>query len=129
MKKKVFSILVAVIMLIPCLMLVACGKIKSLEGETLVYSKISVVGEISEDGYEEEYKNIKFVFSETEVIFYEGSKETDTYDYKFEDGKLYIKAKTDENFPTDAYAETSGKYLMISQTVEGGVVKVYFETV
>lgn len=128
MKKKFFSFFIVIVMLIPCLMLAACGKLKSLEGETLVYSKVSVTGSISKSAYEEQYKNIKFVFTETEVYFYEGTIESDIYDYKFEDGRLFIKAQTDEDFPDEAYAEVDGKYLVIAQTVDGGIVKVYFKT-
>ena len=128
MKKKIFSVLIAIVILIPCLMLTSCGKIKSLEGETLVYSKVSVTGSVSKSDYEDQYKNIKFVFTETEVYFYEGVTETDIYDYKFEDGRLFIKAQTDEEYPENAYAEVDGKYLVVGQTVDGGVVKIYFKT-
>ena len=128
MKKKIFNILFAIVMIIPCLMLTACGSIKSLEGETFVFSKITVTGSISKSDYENDFKNHKFVFSETEVVFYEGLSAADTYDYKFENGKLYIKAKTDADYSNKAYAETDGKYLVISQTVEGGIVKVYFKS-
>ena len=113
-------------MLVPCLMLTACGKIKTLSGETLVYAKVSVSKNLNKEDYKDEYKKLTFTFSEEEVVFNDGTNE-DTYLYKFENGKVYIKADSDDQFPEEPYAEIDGKYMVISQTVSGGVVKVYFK--
>ena len=127
MKKKIFSIVLLFAFLIPCLtLLTACGKIKSLDGKTLVFAKVEVTGSISKGDYEDEYKKHTFVFSETEVDFSDGTNE-DTFNYKLENGKLYTKSKTASDYPEDAFAEIDGKYMVVSLTAEGGVVKVYFK--
>lgn len=127
MKKKIFSILIAVIMLVPCLMLAGCGKIKELSGKTLVYAKVVVSKSLNKDDYKDKYKNTTLTFTEDgEVVIDDGADES-TSQYKFENGRLYIKPETDENYPEEPFAEVDGKYLVHSQTVAGGVVKVYFK--
>ncbi len=127
MKKKIFSIVLLFAFLIPCLtLLTACGKIKELNGKTLVFSKVQVEGSISKEEYENQYKGHSFVFKEETVTFTDGVNE-DTYDYKLEKTKVYIKDTNDESYSTEPYAEISGEYMVVSQTIEGGVVKVYFK--
>ncbi len=126
MKKKIFSVLMLAVLLVPCLLFVACGKLKSIENKTFVYSKVVVTGSLNKDDYKDEYKNHSFKFSESEVVFNDGTDEH-TYDYKFENSKVYLKADSDTSFPDEAYAEIDGNYMVISQTKTGGVVKVYFK--
>lgn len=128
MKKKIFSLVLLFVFLIPCFtLLTACGNLKSLNGKTLVFAKVEVDGTISKEDYENEYKLHSFVFDESEVTFSDGTNE-DSYNYKVEKTKVYLKATTDTEYPSEAYAEIDGKYMVISQTVEGGVVKVYFKS-
>ena len=127
MKKKIFSIVLLFAFLIPCLtLLTGCGKIKELSGKTLVFSKVVVEGSITKEEYENSYKGHSFEFSDETVTFSDGVNE-DTYDYKFEKNKVYIKDTNDEAYSEKPYAEISGEYMVVSQTVEGGVVKVYFK--
>ena len=127
MKKKIFSIVLLFAFLLPCLtLLTACGKIKELNGKTLVFSKVHVEGSISKEEYENQYKGLSFVFTEDKVTFTDGVNE-DTYDYKLENTKVYIKDTNDDTYSTEPYAEISGEYMVVSQTAEGGVVKVYFK--
>lgn len=126
MKKKIFSIILMFAMLFPCLMLAACGNHKGFVGKTLVYSKVEVEGSISKEYYETKYKNHSFEFDKETLIFSDGVYDY-TYNYKIEKNELYIKAEDDVAFPTEYYAEISGKNIIVSQTVTGGVVKVYFK--
>lgn len=127
MKKKIFSVLVAVMMIVPCLLLSACGGLKSLDGKTLIFSKVEVTGAITKDKYENDYKLQSFEFSEDVVTFTDGTNDPDYYNYKLEGGKVYIKAETDDEYPEEPFAEIFGDYMVVSQTVEGGVVKVYYK--
>jgi len=127
MKKKIFSILFAVIMLVPCLMLTGCGKIKELSGKTLIYAKVVVSESLNKDDYKDEYKNTTLTFTEDGKVIIDDGTDESTSLYKFENGKVYIKAETDEDYPEDAFAEIDGKYLVHSQTVSGGVIKIYFK--
>ena len=127
MKKKIFNFLFAVVFVIPCLMLVACGNIKSLNEKTMVYSKIEVTGSLVKSDYEDDYKDLSFIFSEDEVVFSDGLNSENTYNYKLEDGRVYIKAKSDSNYKEEPYAEMKGKYMVVSQTLDGGTIKVYFK--
>ena len=127
MKKRILSFALLFAFLIPCLaLLTGCGKIKSLENKTLIYAKIQVEGSISKEEYENQYKTLSFVFTEDTITFTDGINE-DTYDYKLEGSKLYIKDDSDAAYTETPYAEISGSYMVVSQTVEGGVVKVYFK--
>ena len=92
----------------------------------MIYAKIQVEGSISKEEYENQYKTLSFVFTEDTVTFTDGINE-DTYDYKLEGSKLYIKDDSDAAYTETPYAEISGSYMVVSQTVEGGVVKVYFK--
>ena len=60
MKKKIFSIVLLFAFLIPCLtLLTGCGKIKELDGKTLVFAKVEVEGSVSKEEYENLYRNEK----------------------------------------------------------------------
>jgi major membrane immunogen (membrane-anchored lipoprotein) len=127
MKKKIFSIVLLFAFLIPCLtLLTGCGKIKEISGKTLVFAKVEVEGSVSKEEYENLYKGHSFEFTEEKVTFTDGVNK-DTYDYKFEKSKIYIKDTNDAEFEKEPYAEISGEYMVVSQTVEGGVVKAYFK--
>lgn len=127
MKKKIFSIALLFAFLIPCMVLFsACGKIKDLNEKTLVFAKVEVEGSVSEEDYVNLYKAHTFKFGEKQVEFTDGVNE-DVYDYKLENSKLYVKDTLDETYPEDPLAEISGSYMILSQTVEGGVVKIYFK--
>lgn len=126
MKNKFVKCLLAIIMLLPCMLLfTACGEIKKLNGSTLVYSKVEVTGTLVKADYESEYKSISFVFDESTVTYKDGTEEA-TYDYKLEKGKLYLKDEGEEYSDT-AYAEISGKFMIVSESYDGGTVKVYFK--
>ena len=64
--------------------------------------------------------------NDRQIMSYIGSNFFD-YDYKFEKSKIYIKDTNDTEFEKEPYAEISGEYMVVSQTVEGGVVKTYFK--
>lgn len=124
--KRILKSILAFVLIVPfALLLTACGGTKSLEGNKYVYSKIETTGSVVASDYEKNYSLISFEFSEEEVVYTDGS-ETDTYFYKFEDGKLYLKAGADDDYG-DAYGVISGKYLVITETVTGGTLKVYFK--
>lgn len=127
MKKKIFGIVLLFAFLIPCLTIFsACGKIESLNNKTLIFSKVQVEGSITKDEYEKEYKAYSFKFSEEEVVFSDGVS-SQTYSYKLVGSKIFIKDVEDEEFPEDAYAEISGKSMVVSQTLDNGKLKVYFK--
>ncbi len=127
MKKRILNFVLFFVMIVPCVMLFsACGGMKSLNGKTFVYSKVEVEGSIDKTAYESNYLAISFKFEEEDVTFSDGARQ-DTYNYKYENKKLYLKASTDTDFPEDPYAEFSGDYMIVCETVEGGIVKVYFK--
>ena len=127
MKKKIFSIVLLFAFLVPCMFfLSACGKIESLDKKTFVFAKVEVEGSVSKEEHETSNKSKYFKFSEDEVVFFNGVDET-TYSFKLENSKIYIKDVDDETFPEKEFAEMSGNYMVVSQTVDGGVVKVYFK--
>ena len=127
MKKRIFSIVLLFAFLIPCFtLLTACGKLKDLTSKTLIFDKVEVEGSISKEEYENLYKGHSFKFTETQVTFSDGLNE-ETLDYKLEKTKLYIKDSSDESYPEKPYAEISGGNMVVSETVTGGVVKVYFK--
>lgn len=127
MKKKIFSIVLLFAFLIPCLtLLTACGKIKELNGKTLVFAKVEVEGSVTKEEYENLYRGHSFEFTEETVTFSDGINE-DTYDYVLDKTKVFIKDTNDTEYSEKPYAEISGEYMVVSQTVEGGVVKVYFK--
>lgn len=126
MKKKVLNLLLAILLVIPCMFVfTACGELKSLSGKKLVFSKVEVTGTLVQEEVEYEYNTISFDFGEDTVLYSDGTNE-DTYDYKVEDGKLYLKYSKDE-YGTTPFAELSGKYLVMTETLEGGTVTVYFK--
>ena len=117
----------AIVMLLPCIFLfTACGEIKKLEGKTLVYSKIEVTGSLEKEEYESSYKLVSFTFDKDTMTYKDGSQETEEHEYKLENGKVYLKSEGEE-FPTTHYAEVSGKYMIVTETYNGGTVKVYFK--
>ena len=126
MKKKIFSVLIMLFVLVPSLLFVSCGKSSSFVGKTLIFSKVEVNGSLSKEYYEERNKLKSFTFEEDEMVFSDGVSEV-SHHYKIENNKLYIKSIESTEFPTDHFAEISGNYLIVSETVAGGVVKVYFK--
>ena len=127
MKKKIFSFVFLLIMVVPCFIIfTACGKLKDLKGKTMVFYKVEVVGAIDKTAYENTYKTLSFKFDEKEVTFSDGVNE-DVYNYRFNNSKLYIKAANDDAYSTTPYAEISGSNMIISDSVDGGVIKVYFK--
>ena len=114
------------VLLLPCLFLfTACGEVKSLNNRTYIYSKVEVTGDLVKEEYEKEYRNISFAFGESTVNYVDGMNE-DTFDYKLENGKVYLAGEGDE-FTEDVFAEISGDNMVITETYDGGVVKVYFK--
>lgn len=127
MKNKILKSLLAVVMLLPCMMLfTACGKLKSLAGDTFVFSKVEVTGTVNQQEVEDDYKLLSYEFTETTMIYKDGSEEENSCEYKFEDGKLFIKAEGDE-FSNEPFAVASGKFLVVTEEREGGTVKIYFK--
>lgn len=127
MKKRIFSIVLLFAFLIPCFtLLTGCGKIKDMTGKTLIFAKVEVEGSINKEEYENLYKGHSFKFTETQVTFSDGLNE-ETLDYKLENTKLYVKDSADDAYPETPYAEISGGNMVVSETVAGGVVKVYFK--
>ena len=125
MKKKILKTFLTFVLLLPCLLLFsACGEIKSLDGETLVFSKLEVTGALVKEDYENSYKTISFKFDENTVTHIDGGVET-VYDYKLENGKVYIKG--DESDYSETPYELSGKYMIVTETYDEGTVKVYFK--
>ena len=127
MKKKIFSLTLLLVLLFPCLFLfTACGELKTLSNKTLVFSKVEVTGDLNASDYELMYKNCKFTFSKDSVVCNDGTSDGPTNYFKVEDGKVYIRAEEDEEYSSIAYAELSGKYMIVTQTVGENTVKVYF---
>lgn len=124
MKNKFLKIIIAVFMLIPCsLLFVACGKLTSVDGKLFVFSKVEVTGSLSVEEYENLYSSITLDFDEDTVLY---NNET-TYNYKLEDGSIYLKGLENDEY-SNVFAKISGKYLVVTETYEGGIVKIYFET-
>ena len=127
MKKKFFSLSLLFVLLIPCLFLfTACGELKTLSDKTLVFSKVEVTGDLNASDYELMYKNCKFTFSKDSVVCNDGTSDGPVNYFKVENGKVYIRAEEEEEFSQIAYAELSGKYMIVTQTVGENTVKVYF---
>lgn len=125
--KKFFKSIFAILFIVPTLLIfTACGNSKSLDGNTYVFSKIEVTGTIVKEEAEKDYIYMSYSFDEDTVDFVDGS-ETDTYDYKFENKKVYIKAKTDTSFPDRAFGEISGKYFVKTLSLDDGDIKIYFK--
>lgn len=126
MKKKIFSLSLLFLVLVPCMFLfVACGEFKSINNKTFVYSKVEVTGSLKKEDYETQYQSISFVFDEDEVTYKSGSEEV-KYDYKLEKGKIYLKYSGDE-YTDEYYAELSGSNMIVTETYETGTVKIYFK--
>ena len=126
MKNKILKSFLVFAILLPCLILLsACGGTKNLKNKTLLFSKVEVTGSLNKDQYEEEYKNISFKFGEDTVTYIDGVIE-DTYSYKVEDGKVYLKGE-DQEYSDEPYAELSGNFMIVTDTYDNGVVKIYFE--
>ena len=124
--KKIFKSILAIVLLIPCaLLFTACGKMKSLEGKTFLYSKVEVTGSLNKEEYESLYRGIFFKFDKSTVVYTDAGVE-DTYNYKFENSKVFI-ASEGEEFSSDPYAVISGDYMVLTQTKSNGSVKVYFK--
>lgn len=124
--KKILKSILAIVLLVPCAFLfTACGKMKSLEGKTFSYSKLEVTGSLNKEDYESLYRGISFTFDKTTVVHSDAGAD-DTYDYKFENGKVFI-ASEDEDFSSDPYAVISGNYMVLTQNYSNGSVKVYFK--
>ena len=127
MRNRILKSLLAIVMILPCMMLfTACGKLKSLEGETFVFSKVEVTGTVDKQEVEEDYKLLSYEFTETTMIYKDGSEEPNSCDYKFENGKLFIKAEGDE-FSNTPFAVASGKFLVVTEERDGGTAKIYFK--
>ena len=126
MKNKILKSFLVFAILLPCLILLsACGGTKNLKNKTLLFSKVEVTGSLNKDQYEEEYKNISFKFGEDTVTYIDGVIE-DTYSYKVEDSKVYLKGE-DQEYSNEPYAELSGNFMIVTDTYDNGVVKIYFE--
>ena len=124
--KKLLKSILAIVLLLPCALLFsACGKVKSLEGKTYSYSKIEITGSLNKEDYESLYRGISFKFDKTTVV-HSDSGEEEIYNYKFDNGKVYI-ASEGEEFGTKAYAEISGDFMVLAQSYADGTVKVYFK--
>ena len=127
MKNRITKFLLAIVLLLPCAFLfTACGNLKSLEGKTLVFSKVEVTGTLVKEDYEDLYKTMSYEFGEATLLCKDGTVE-DTLEYKLEDGKVYTRLEGDE-YPNEAFAEVSGKYIVITITKDNGIAKIYFET-
>ena len=126
MKKRIFSLSLLFVLLLPCLFLfTACGKLKSLSDKTLVFSKVEVTGNLNKSEIELEYKNCKFTFSKDTFVYYDGTDGPKNY-FKVENSKVYIRAEEDDEYSTTAFAELSGKYMIVTQTRGEDTIKVYF---
>lgn len=124
--KKILKSILAIILLVPCaLLFTACGKVKGLEGKTYSYSRIEVSGSLNKEEYESLYRSISFKFNKTTLVYVDAGEE-ETYNYKYEGGKVYI-ASEGENFDTKPYAEISGDFMVLTQNYADGTVKVYFK--
>lgn len=126
MKRKFKSLLMLMVIIPFAFLLCACGGVKSLNGKTYVYNRIETTGTVKADDYVNEYKSLSLVFGES-TVDYAGSGESATFDYKMENGKLYLKDSKQSDYPTNASAEISGKYLIITDIVSGGTIKVYLK--
>ena len=126
MRKNIFKYLLAAFLILPCMMIfIACGELKSIEGKTFIYSKVEVTGSLSKEEYEKSYQNISFSFEESTVNYYDGVEE-DSYEYKFENNKIYFKDENGE-FSSTHDAEISGDYMVVTETEDEGTVKIYFK--
>ena len=76
-------------------------------------------------GFFNRHKTISFNFDEETVKYVDGVIE-DTYYYKVENGKVYLRSDGEE-FSETPYAELTGKYMIVTDTYENGTVKIYFE--
>ena len=124
--KKILKSILAIILLVPCaLLFTACGKVNDLEGKTYSYSKIEVSGSLNKEEYESLYRGISFRFDKTTVVYSDSGSE-ETYNYKYENGKVYIASEGDE-FGTKPYAEISGEFMVLTQNHADGSVKVFFK--
>lgn len=122
--KKILSYVLLVVVILPCMfLLTACGELKSLSGKTFVLSKVEVTGTLNKDQCFEEYKNMKFTFTDTEMTLVNGSS-TDSWEYKLENKKVYQKVYG--KYRTEAFAKISGKYLVTTETRDGEVLTCYF---
>lgn len=127
MKNKILKSFVAILVLIPCMFLfTACGSLKALEDKTLVFAKVEVTGSLDANEVESEYSTYTFKFDDDTVIFYDGTNEY-TYDYKLEDGKLYLKDANETEYD-EVFGKISGKYLVKSVEYDGGTATVYFKS-
>lgn len=125
MKKKVLNIFLTIFLLIPCMLIfTACGEIKSLSGKKLVFAKAEVTGSLVQEDVEYDYNTISFDFDKDTVTYFNGTEE-DVYEYKVENNKLYLKYSNSDEY--SVFADISGKYLVITQTLDGGTATIYFK--
>lgn len=127
--KRVLKSFLAFMLVVPFMfLLTACGETKSLNGNKYVYSKVEVSGTLAIEDYESMYSSLCYYeFGEETVVSSDGEGENQTWNYKYENGKVYIKSTTAEEY-SDIYFEISGKYLIVTETVEDGqTFKVYFK--
>lgn len=127
MKRKFKSILMLVIIVPFMFLLTACGGVKSLSGKTYVYKRIETTGTVNAEDNVDDYKSLMLVFGESTVDYYTSANDYETYDYKLENGKLYLKGSSQSDYPTTAFAEVSGKYIITTDIVEGGTIKAYLK--
>lgn len=127
--KKILKSVLAFVLIVPfAFLLVACGEIKSLEGKTFVFSKVEVTGSLSKEDYETGYAFMTLSFGE-ETVDYTGDVDDEdaTMYYKFEKDKVYLKYKETDEYD-EVFAEVSGKYLIITETLEDGqTAKIYLK--
>lgn len=128
MKKKFKSLLMIAIIVPFMFLLTACGGTKSMDGKTYVYNRIETTGTVNPADHENDYKGLSLVFGETTVDYYIGSGDFTTYDYKIEGGKIYLKDSKQNSYPTSAFAVVSGKYLIITDNVNGGTIEVFLKS-
>ena len=106
------------------LIFTACGEIKSLSGKKLVFAKAEVTGSLVQEDVEYDYNTISFDFDKDTVTYFNGTEE-DVYEYKVENNKLYLKYSNSDEY--SVFADISGKYLVITQTLDGGTATIYFK--
>lgn len=125
--KKLLKSIFAFILIVPfVIMLTACGSSDTLDGKTYVFDRVEVTGTLVKEDCESDYIYMSFSF-EDGVLNYVDGTETDTFDYKLSEGKIYTKSSSDEDYSESYFAEISGKYLVITETYNGGTVKAYFK--
>lgn len=125
--KKILKSIFAFVLVIPfVVLLTACGGAKNLDGKTYVFNRVEVTGTINKTDIENEYIYMSFEFKDG-VLNYVNGTETDSFDYKLEDGKVYTKSSSSDEYSSSYFAEISGKYLIVTETSDDGIAKIYFK--